>query len=305
MGAELPVINRVMDNTALSAFMTCEREHYLSMYLHRRADIGRSSALAYGSVIHILFDQHYKTGGNVEIAELTARLWWDKHGHNEVGDHRTIERAILDYRRYRERWGKTPADEQGKTVGWPDAPLVEIPFNIQAGTLTHPWAGKLDRFIELGGRYYIEDHKTTSHLDRNFYAGFDLDNQMMGYTWAGRHIAPELKIQGVRLNVIHILKDKTNFERQIITYTREQLAEWERNTNRWFERLRRAQEEWPSIEQLQEGAEWPLAHFGKDGCKRMYGLCSYHSLCSLAPTFRTNALLEIPVNEWDPMNIDE
>lgn len=305
MSTPLPVLNRALDNTALSAFATCERDYFMSMYLHRRNNESRKPALAYGSIMHVLLEHHYKSDGNVDLAEVVARAWWEVHGHNEPGEHRNIERAVLDYKRYREKWGQRPSQEIGQTVGWPDAPLVELPFDIVIEGISTPWAGKIDRIIELGGRHYVEDHKTTSRLDANYYSSFEMSNQMMGYTRAGQHLAPGLKIAGVRLNVVHVLKEKTNFERQLITFTREQLSEWERNTERWIERIRRAQAEWPTLEQLQEGADWPLAHFGDNGCSRKYGLCGYHRICSLAPTFRANALAELPINEWDPRHIND
>lgn len=305
MSTPLPVLNRALDNTALSAFATCEREYFLAMFLHRRRDEGRAPALAYGAVMHVLLEHHYKTDGNTELAELVARAWWEKHGHSEVGEHRTIERAVTDYRRYRERWGQKPSQEQGRTIGFLEAPMIELPFDIQAGQLTNPWAGKIDRIIDLGGHHYIEDHKTTSRLDANYYNAYEMSNQMMGYVWAARHLAPQLNIKGVRLNVIHILKEKTGFERQIITYTREQLEEWESNTEQWIQKIRQAQASWPTIEQLQEGAAWPTGHYGDNGCSRKYGLCGYFKICSLAPSFRLGALLELPVNEWDPRHIHD
>lgn len=303
---ELPTIGRPLDNTALSAYMACPREYYLAMVLHRRGDGRNSAPLTFGSALHVLLDNHYRTGGAVPIVEAITRAWWEKNGHKEEGDHRTLERLILDYKRYRTKWGKTPAEEQGRTIGWPDSPMVEIAFNIQGGGLDEPWAGKIDRIIELGGLHYIEDHKTTSRLDRNFYSAFELSNQMMGYTVAGRLLAPSLKIVGVRLNVIHLLKDKTNFERQLFTYTKEQLSEWVSNTNEWTRRLRRDLAEWPSEEEIMTGqAKWPLAHFGDNGCARKYGLCHYHKICSVATPFRHRALAELPINAWDPLTVND
>lgn len=305
-GAGLPGINRPLDNTALSAYMMCPREYYLSMMLHRRGE-GRSAALAYGSCFHIIMENHYKTGGAVPLVEAMARSWWAENGHNEEGDYRTLERAILDYKRYREKWGQTPQDEQGKTVGWPDEPMVEIAADIRAGSLVHPYAVKLDRIIELGGLHYIEDHKTTSRLDRNYYSSFELSNQMMGYTRIGQLLMPNLKIVGIRLNVIHCIKSGTNFERQLFTFTKEQMLEWEANTNEWMRRLARDISTWPSEEELMEGYaqdRWPVAHFG-NGCSRKYGLCQYHSVCSIAAPFRHRRLAEYPVNVWNPLEVDD
>lgn len=303
----LPGINRPLDNTALSAYMACPREYFLSMVQHRRGD-GRSAALTYGSCIHIILENHYKTGGLVPLVEELARGWWAQHGHQDEGDYRTLERAILDYKRYREKWGQTPDNEQGRTVGYPDEPMVEIAADVMAGGLIHPWAGKLDRIIELGGLHYIEDHKTTSRLDKNYYSSFELSNQMMGYTKLGQLLLPSLKIVGIRLNVIHVLKDKTNFERQLFTYTREQISEWVGNTNQWMQRLSADSLRWEEDYEgnlPQPGQDWPIAHFGDNGCSRKFGLCQYHKACSVAAPFRHRVIEEYPVNVWNPLDIED
>lgn len=302
---ELPIIDRALDNTALSAYMTCARDYFMSMHLHRRGD-GLSPSLAYGSAQHKVMEHHYKTGGASDLVEMIVRSWWEEHVREDfAGDHRTIERVILDYKRYRERWGKRPEDEQGWTVGWPEQPLVEMPFNIRAGELNVDWAGKIDRIIELGGLHYVEDHKTTSRMGKDFFDSFELSNQMMGYTWAAQHLLPGLRIVGVRVNTIHILKEKTGFDRQLFTFTRGQIAEWERNTARWIDRLRRDIAEWPTLEELAAGAEWPLAHFGENGCFRKFGTCGFFKVCKTDPTFRASVLSELPINKWDPTQIED
>ena len=301
----LPGIDRPLDNTAMSAYMACPREYYLGMVQHRRGE-GGSSALSYGSCMHNILEWHYKSGGAVAIVEDVARRWWKEHGFTAEGDYRTLERAILDYKRYREKWGQRPEDEQGVTVGYPEEPMVEIAADVMAGGLVHPYAVKLDRIIELGGLHYIEDHKTTSRLDKNYYSSFELSNQMQGYTRTGQLLMPSLKIVGIRLNVIHCIKSGTNFERQLFTWTREQLDEWEKNTNEWMRRISRDSLEWPSEAELMAGgAQWPLAHFGDNGCSRKYGLCQYHKVCSVAAPFRHRVLAEYPVNPWNPLEIED
>lgn len=307
----LPGIDRPVDNTALSTYMRCPREYFFSMFLHRRGEGASSPALAYGSLKHIILENHYRSGGEADLVEAIARSWWAENGVAAEGDYRTLERGLLDYKRYREKWGKRPHDEQGDTVGFPEEPMVEIATDVKAGTLLHPYAVKLDRIIELGGLHYIEDHKTTSRLDRNYYSSFELSNQMMGYTRIAQYLMPSLKIVGIRLNVIHCIKTGTNFERQLFSFGRQQLDEWEANTNEWLLRLSADCVRWKELYgENPEGfplpdQRWPLAHFGDNGCSRKYGLCGYHSVCSIATAFRSRALAEIPVNPWNPLDIED
>jgi len=306
----LPVIQRPLDNTALSAYMACPREYWYSMYLHRRG-AGRSPALAYGSLMHKLLEVYYRTG-SPELAEMAGRGWWKEHGVEEEGEYRTLERGVLDFQRYRQKWGASPTAEFAKTVGFPEEPMVEMSANIQGGGLLHPWAVKIDRIIEVGGLHYVQDHKTTSRLDKNYFSGFELSNQMLGYTWAAQQLAPGLRIAGVQINVIHCIKSGTNFEQQFVTFTREQILEWTHNTNAWITRLAREIEAWEErhsnwLEHSGDPADYPfpVGHFGDNGCSRKFGLCGYHDLCSKAPSFRYRALQQLPLNPWNPLEVDE
>lgn len=303
----LPVIQRPLDNTALQAYMACPREYYFSMHLHRRAR-GSSPALAFGTAWHKALEIHYKSGGNEDLVELMVRSSWE--AHDAVDDYRTLDRVLLDYRKYRRTYG-TPDEEssrgQGRTVGYPDEPMVELSLNAHAEPLIHPWAGKIDRIIELGGLYYVEDHKTTSRLDRNYYRGFDLSQQMMGYTFLAQHLMPSKQVVGVRINVAHVLKTGTNFERQLFTYSPAQLDEWARNTNKWMYRLSEDIKEWQGYTSWRgDEIPWPIAHYGDNGCSRKYGMCSYHSVCSVSPRLRQGMLeSQFDLNPWNPLAVEE
>lgn len=301
-------IERSLDNTALSAYMTCPREYYLAYHLNRRGgqEGPPGAGLQYGSLFHKVLEWYYKTGEE-SVAEHKARAWWAKHGVPIEGDHRTLERSILDFKRYREKWGATPLHEASKTVGFPDEPLVEIAAEVQAGSLIHPYTVKIDRVVDIAGLHYIQDHKTTARLDSNYFSGFEMSNQMKGYTRVGQYLMPQLRIVGVQINVIHVLKDKTDFRRELVTFTREELDEWESNTNEWARRLAQDIERWPSEDQIlgDPKTPWPLAHFGDNGCSRKFGLCSYHRLCRIAAPLRRNMLAEIPVSIWNPLDSDE
>jgi hypothetical protein len=302
----LPGIDRPLDNTALQAYMACPREYYFAMMLHRRGG-GLSPSLALGKAWHTAMEWRYK-GADNQTVEYMVRSSWEPHGAE--GDYRTLDRLLLDYKRYCDKWGATPSLEQGHTLGFPDEPMVEIATDSMGAGLLHPWAGKIDRIIELGGLYYVEDHKTTSRLDKNFYSAFELSNQMMGYTYLAQQLMPSQRIAGVRINVYHCTKTLTTFERQLFTYTREQIDEWVSNTNAWMKRLSRDSLTWtyPSVDPILPGHpdfEYPLGHFGDNGCARKYGLCQYHRVCSVATPFRHRVLEEYPVERWDPLNVED
>lgn len=305
----LPGIERPLDNTALSQYMTCPREYYYGMVLHRRGE-GLSPSLAYGKAWHVALETHYKSGGDRELTRFMVQASWQEHGVE--GDYRTLERCLLDYDRYREKWGADPAREVGRTLGYPEHPMVEISTDAAGEGLIHSYVGKIDRIIEDQGLLFVEDHKTTSRLDSNYYRSFDLSNQMMGYTYLAQKLLPGEKVVGVRINLAHVIKTGTKFERQLFTFTREQIAEWVDNTNQWMLRLSADSQRWASNYDFEHGdgmpqasQQWPLGHFGTNGCDRKYGMCAYHRVCSIAPAFRRRILEEIPVHPWNPLEIED
>jgi hypothetical protein len=306
-GTGLPFIKRPLDNTALQAYMACPREYWLSMVQHRRGT-GLSPALSYGLAMHTALEHHYKSGGNEDIVEMMVRAKWKKHDSSD--DYRTLDRVILDYQRYRKKYGADPSKEPAKTVGWPTHPMVELSTNAVGGGLIHPWAVKIDRIIELNGLGYVEDHKSTSRLDKNYFKSFELSNQMMGYLHVAQQLVPSLKIVGVRINVIHCLSKETNFERMVLTFSPDQMQEWVENTNQWMERLNSESKYWYLQEEIaklrDEPIPFPIAHFGDNGCSRKYGLCGYHRVCSVSSRIRHQMLEnEFPVNPWNPLEADD
>lgn len=293
LGGALPVIQRPLDNTAISTYMACPQEYKYGMVDHMRTR-GKSAPLSYGTLWHTMLEVHYKTGGNANMVRAAAEVCWKKEDHGFEGDHRTLERAWIDYLGYIKKWGM-PHEEQGQTVGFPEAPLVEISVNALAGRLIHPYAGKLDRIIILNGLGYVEDHKTTSRLDKYYFSQFELSAQMMGYTYLAKHLFPNVKIVGVRINVLHLLKGASNYERQIVTFSPERLEHWAENTNNWMS----------AIAESTEKNQW-LMHFGDNGCSRKFGMCTYHRVCSASPRVREKILTqEFDFNPWNPLEVED
>lgn len=288
---DLPVINRPIDNTAMSAYMTCPREFKLAILDGWRPKV-KHQALNFGSFWHRLLETHYKSGGDKDAVAET----FTKYQHevpNTGSDYRTAQRALIEYERYRKEY--PPTIDCRDTVGFPDNPMVEISTAVYNETIGHEYAGKIDRIIVVDGLGYIEDHKTTSRLDKHYFKQYENSNQMMGYVWVANQIVPDIKIAGVRINAAHILKSKSNFIRHIVTYSDSRIKEWERNTAVWMQRMK------DSI----TNDEFP-AHFGNNGCRRMFGRCKFFDVCGTSEVIRQKVLeQEFVVDHWDPLALDD
>jgi hypothetical protein len=269
---------------------------------------GTSTALDFGSLWHKILEVWYKTGDS-GLVSLVCERWLNV----DSGDYRTAERAWLDFAKYRKQWGDSPAAENSKTIGWPDAPLVECSINTSGEGLAHPWAGKIDRIVDINGLLYVQDHKTTSRLDKHYFSQFENSNQMMGYTYLANQLVPGQKVQGVQINVIHTLKDKTNFQREIITYSASVLEAWAQNVSVWMKRLAKD----ISYHDFLVGGEEKLAatdardlafpgHYGDNGCSRKFGMCVYHEVCSASPKIQERLLQQnFTVKPWNPLEVED
>jgi hypothetical protein len=283
---QLPVIDRPLDNTAMALYMSCPRKFLYSMVRHRRQGGAPSPAIAYGSAWHHMLEAHYKSNGNIDEVFKALVTKWEQHDRPD--DHRTRDRAWMEYQKYVERWG-LPENEDAQTVGFPDSPAVEIPANVEFPGVSHPYAGKIDRIIELNGQYYVEDHKTTSRMGSYYFKQFELSHQMQGYICLAQMFIPSVKIAGVRINAHAIYKRESAFERQIISFAPARLDDFKATLELWIQRIR-------------ESYETGVFPGNYNACDGKYGMCQYAGVCSVSPSLRDKVLeQEFDYNPWNPL----
>jgi hypothetical protein len=315
------IINRPIDNTALSAFMRCPSEYHKGYVLHRRNDRTPKPGIAYGSGWHAVMESHYKAP-ECDTDELMDRALyaigekWEDHGIAD--DHRTPQRVLLEYRNYIKRYGM-PWKEDFKTIGWPETPFVELSGEIAIPGARHPYAFKIDRIGKMQSQYFIEDHKSTSRFEKdNFFRQFELDNQMMGYAAVAELITGQ-PIAGVRINAHVIHKGDSLFERRTVSFSRPRLDDWKRNLDVWLGKIEDSgqalsdmlhllphMEPQPSADRIQNRIDdiFPMNLWACHG--RKYGSCPYVSVCSMPPHLRQRALEDdYEVNPWNPLESEE
>jgi hypothetical protein len=304
-----PLIPRSIDNTALDAFMSCPRKYYYSMELGRRKGGSLSPALNFGTTWHAGLEAHYKTGG--DAAAVRKAMIMAYQPIDDPSDHRTLERAISSYDQYLQHWGDFAAEQAGwgKTVGFPDSPVVEMATDIWWEGSRHPYAGKIDRVFEYQGLFYVEDHKTSSALGQYYFHQFDPSNQMMGYAALAQKLTG-LPIAGVRINAFGCLKTQSKFDRRIIPYSPQRIEHWMQNYQAWVKKLEESYRilgtapvgELNGVYMTPEIEDAAFPH-NFNACAAKYGQCTYTEVCTQAPQLRQRVLeFEYEVLPWDPMH---
>lgn len=308
------LIGRPIDNTALSAFMRCPSEFEKSMIQHRRnADGPPKPALGYGSTWHKGLETHYKASecseqDLFEQVSLAMMEHWEDHQIED--DHRTLARLLVEYKKYLRQRG-LPWKEDVKTVGWPESPFVELVGEIAIPGCRHPYAFKIDRVYKAQNQYFIEDHKTTSRFDKNYFRQFELDNQMMGYAYVAQLLTGQ-PIAGVRINVHVIHKNDSAFESRVISFSQPRLDDWARNLDVNLSRIEDAAERMLSTqfdrteERLQNDRDNAYEMRLSSCHGRKFSSCSYISVCSMPPHLRQRSLEEdFAVKMWNPLEEED
>lgn len=301
-----PFIHRSIDNTALQSFMECPRKYFFSMVLHRRKGGATRPPLAYGTTWHKIMETHYATGGDEAAVQRAAIMSWEPH--DSPDDHRTLERVLDAYRAYKQRYGEHDEDVRvwGRTVGFPENPIVEQVAELAWPGSIHPYTGKIDRIYEQNGAVFIEDYKTTSALGATYFRQWDPSNQMMGYAWLGQLLTGR-PIAGVRINVHGVLKTTNKFERQTILISPERLNEWSVNLQRWLEDINRRGEQLEDTFDNPEfgGGELTAGDYAFpanfNACAGKYGMCQYVDVCTMPRSVRARILEnDFEHKPWDP-----
>jgi hypothetical protein len=221
-------------------------------------------------------------------------------GSTDQSDYRTFDRCMVEYSNYVDKYG-LPWDEEAKTLGWPDQPMVELAIEVPIPGARHPYCGKLDRPIIVNGQALIEDHKTASQFRADYFRQWELDNQMIGYAVIGE-IITELPIAGIRINAHIIHKSDSIFERRTIPFSQQRLKDWTRNYDHWLERLEESALRSTSTDQDLLNAAYPM---NLSACASKYGMCQYADVCSMPPKLRLPTLEQLDENPWNPLEVAE
>ena len=172
-----------------------------------------------------------------------------------------------------------------------------IPIQIE-------WSGIVDMLAEINGSLYVVDHKTTSILSQDFFDGFEIAMQPVGYFAAMRAAFPELPIKGFLANVLACRKPVAAFTKS-----------GKPTSSKPFEALRRqyAYSDW-HVEEFKRDAlalveelfaNLTNSYFPRKTtwCIGKYGKCPFFDVCALPPNQRMAMLKsdQYTNNTWRPV----
>jgi hypothetical protein len=280
-----------------------EHEEIEGIQRHEQAMRFALRDLAEGCQDHVLVQtgEHVEGMEPGEVMTKVARVWWDPSaGLSEDAakkNTKTVPNLFRTAIWYMDQFGfKDPC----KTVRLANGkPAVELSFRYEMGftfktgeELFH--CGHLDRLVELGDLHYVLDRKTskntiTGNSSWGYFAKFNPDNQMSGYTFGSR-VALAMPVAGVIIDAAQIAKGFSAFERGFTMRTEGQLDEWR---NDFVDMVQR-------FEGYAERGYWPMNDTACDD----YGGCAFRNICSKDPSVR-QAYLEADFvkRPWDPLQV--
>lgn len=175
-------------------------------------------------------------------------------------------------------------DDPAKTLQMENGlPAVELSFKFELdwgpnAQSQGPYllCGHLDRVVEFVENIFVMDRKTTTTTPGPYYFDqYEPDNQMTLYTLASQVIF-EAPIKGVIIDVAQVLTDSSRFVRGFTYRTGDQLDEWIKDLEFWFN----------LAELYAEQGYWPQ----NDTACDKYGGCRFRGICSKSPNVRDNFL---------------
>lgn len=168
-------------------------------------------------------------------------------------------------------------------------PAVELSFSFPLFELDREpiyYSGHMDEVVEFEQRYWVKDDKTTKNaLDANYRQQFSPDNQMSGYTVAGK-VVLSIPIQGVLVRAAQIGVNFNRFTTFPVPRPQAVLDEWTKDAQIVIARAK---------EDAQRG-HWPMND------KACFG-CEFRKVCSVSPSHRNAWLKEdfIQRPKWNPL----
>lgn len=295
----------LLDNTTLETYTTCPKKFQYRMIDKIRPN-RESQYFAFGIAVHHGMEHYYKHKPwsyydvalrDVDAVEDAVDSLKDVEEKDlevliNTDDHRNYQRVIDCIQLYHDNF----SGEALSVFEYNGVPVVEKSFafpilRIETDTTiwTVVYCGRIDALINVGDKVYILDHKTASTKPKSWASKYEYpSNQFIGYL-VGASVVFNVQVSGVLVNLFHILKRETNFDRAHIAYSKEQTEEW----------LTKVQGTATSMIHNIEDNHFEMY---STGCYGMYGKCMFQAICGAEQKLRPAIIkAEYIVDEWKPL----
>lgn len=166
------------------------------------------------------------------------------------------------------------------------------------------WTGVVDMIASLTGENWLTDHKTTSILSGDFFDGFEIAMQPVGYVTAAKAAFPKFDIQGFMVNVIACRKPAS----KVTKGGNESKAKAFEPSRRFYPYDKWKEDEFQkdALALIEEFiANLTSNYFPRktQWCIGKYGKCPFFEVCSLPPEQRMMMLESgtYQENTWKPV----
>ena len=159
-------------------------------------------------------------------------------------------------------------------------PAIEIPFKWSPAPGV-VFCGHMDRVAIIGGHPFVIDQKTTGKpLTSFFFQQYAREDQMYMYSLIAKEVLGS-PIAGVIIDGVQVTSDYTEFNRDIVTFSKPELDEWLSDTLDFIYRMGTSH-----------------AH-NTSSCYR----CDFRPVCSAPPAIRENykKALFSKQTPWNPL----
>ena len=244
-------------------------------------DISRASGIPHNDAVH-----------DVVRALLERTYGWNPDRDERTGKYKnrdTLLRTVIWYLdQFKDDPAKTLIDSDGVPVversfrfelDWgPERSRLEglsgeeVEQDIKYQTQPYLLCGHLDRVVTFNDDIYVMDRKTTTTTPGSYYFNqYEPNNQMSLYTLASQ-IVFDSPIKGVIIDVAQVLVDSSRFVRGFTYRTPDQLDEFVKDLQYWFN----------LAEGYAEANYWPM----NDTACDKFGGCRFREICSKSPQVR-------------------
>jgi len=295
-----PPFPRVLDNTIVTAFLSCPQKCKLEFFDHwkpREPNVHLHAGAAYAHGLEIARKAFFiEELPHEECVARGVQALLEAYGDFDCPDDspKSALRMAGALEFYFDRY---PMDnDKAIPMHLPGGKRgIEFSF-LEPLEILHPetqepllYSGRMDMMVDYDNMHLGEDDKTASQLGASWPRQWDLRSQFTGYVWGASRTG--IKLDGFLIRGVSILKTKYD-TLQAITYR----PAWQ--IDRWYEQLHRNLAR--MIAAWEEGYfDWNLDHACMD-----YGGCVFRGVCQMREP-EPLLLQQFQRRRWDPVLREE